>query len=98
MWKDEFKPEWESLLDEPDSEKANANDVRLKGLTEIARTIMPSVDQNNKAKIIQWMADNLNEMPDAFVSDLDLDYDEIASYEPPVVQPEEEKIPKPNAS
>ena len=98
MWKEEFKPEWESLLDEPDSEKANANDVRLKGLTEIARTIMPSVDQNNKAKIIQWMADNLNEMPDAFVSDLDLDYDEIASYEPPVVQPEEEKIPKPNAS
>ena len=98
MWKDEFKPEWETLLDEPDSEKATANDVRLKGLTEIARTIMPSVDQANKAKIIQWMADNLNEMPDAFVSDLELDYEEIAAYEPPVVQPEEEKIPKPNAS
>ena len=98
MWKDEFKPEWETLLDEPDSEKAAANDVRLKGLTEIARTIMPSVDQANKAKIIQWMADNLNEMPDAFVSDLELDYDEISAYEPPVVQPEEEKIPKPNAS
>ena len=98
MWKDEFKPEWETLLDEPDSEKAAANDVRLKGLTEIARTIMPSVDQANKAKIIQWMADNLNEMPDAFVSDLELDYEEIAAYEPPVVQPEEEKIPKPNAS
>jgi hypothetical protein len=98
MWKEEFKPEWETLLDEPDSQKASANDVRLKGLTEIARTIMPSVDQANKAKIIQWMADNLNEMPDAFVSDLELDYDEISAYEPPVVQPEEEKIPKPNAS
>lgn len=95
LWKNEFKPEWQSLLDEPDSEKANANDVRLKGLTEIARTIMPSVDQENKAKIIQWMADNLNEMPDAFMSDLDLDYDAIATYEPPVAQPEETKIPKP---
>jgi hypothetical protein len=95
MWKDEFKPEWETLLDEPDSEKATANDVRLKGLTEIARTIMPSVDQENKAKIIQWIADNMNEMPDAFVSDLELDYDTIATYEPPVAQPEEEKIPKP---
>ena len=94
-WKDEFDPQWESLLEEPDSEKAAANDVRLKGLTEIARTILPNVDQANKAKIIQWIADNLNEMPDAYVSDLELDYEEIAEYEPPVVQPEEEKTPKP---
>jgi len=96
FWKDNFKPEWESLMEEPESEKVKVEEIKLKGLTEILRTIMPVIDQPNRAVAIQWAQDNLNEMPDMFQSTLQLDTDAIADYEPPEGTIEPEKEPSPN--
>jgi|GEM_PF-433375 len=82
-WKNAFKPEWESLMEEPPSEKVKVDDIKLKGVTEVLRTMLPVIDPQNRANLIQWAADNLNEMPDMFQSSMQLDADAIAEYEIP---------------
>jgi len=93
FWKDNFRPQWESLMEESESEKVKVEETKLKGITEILRTILPVVDPANRALAIQWAADNLNEMPDLFQSTLQLDVEAIAEYEPPEATFHEEKVP-----
>lgn len=92
-WQDNFKAEWETLMEEPESEKVKVEDIKLKGITELLRTVLPVVDPQNRALMIQWAQDNINEMPDLFQSTLTLDADLIAEYEPPQGSMPEEKMP-----
>ena len=96
-WKDNFKATWPTLMEEPESEKVKVAEVKLRGLTELARTLLPLADPDNKALILQWVQDNANEMPDMFKSTLSLDVDAIANYEPPQPVTEPEKLPSPGA-
>jgi len=96
-WKNSFKPEWESLIEEPESERVKVEETKLKGITEVLRTILPVVDPQNRALAIQWAQDNLNEMPDLFQSTLTLDADLISEYEPPEAAMPEEKMPRGDA-
>lgn len=90
-WQHAFKAEWENLIEEPQSEKVKADDIKLKGLTEVLRTFLPVMDPVNRAAVIQWACDNLNEMPDMFDSVLTIDAEALAEYEPPepMAQPKE---------
>lgn len=94
-WKSKFDAEWPSLMEEPDSERVKVADVKLKGITEILRTFIPASDPQNRAILMQWACDNINEMPDMFKSVLELDIEALAEYEPPVQSMPEEKLPKP---
>ena len=82
-WKDAFRPLWENLIEETPSEKVKTEEVKLKGITEMLRTILPVINPENRAIAIQWAQDNLSEMPDMFKSTMQLDIDAIADYEPP---------------
>jgi len=82
-WKDAFKPSWQSLMEEPVSERVKTDEVKLKGMTEMLRTLLPVIDGENRARAIQWAQDNLAEMPDMFKSTMHLDIEAIAEYEPP---------------
>ena len=82
-WRDAFRPTWENLIEETPSEKVKTEDVKLKGMTEMLRTLLPVIDPENRAILIQWAADNISEMPEMFKSSLQLNYEEIANYEPP---------------
>lgn len=84
QWKDAFKPSWENLIEETPSEKVKIEKVKLEGMTEMLRTLLPVINPENRALAIQWAQDNLAEMPDMFKSTMQLDIDEIAEYEPPV--------------
>ena len=84
QWKDAFKPSWENLIEETPSEKVKTDKVKLEGMTEMLRTLLPVINPENRALAIQWAQDNLAEMPDMFKSTMQLDIDEIAEYEPPV--------------
>ena len=97
-WQDEFKAEWESLLEEPESEKVKVEEIKLKGVTELLRTMLPVIDPQNRAIALQWAQDNVNEMQDFFKSQLNLDPDLIAEYEPPQGTMPEEKVPSPSRS
>ena len=96
-WKDAFRATWPSLMEEPESEKVKVAEVKMRGLTELSRTLLPVADPDNKALIIQWMIDNINEMPEMFKSTLNLDVDALANYEPPEVSSDPEKLPSPGA-
>ena len=87
-WQEKFDASWESLMEEPESEKVKVSDIKLKGITEVLRTLMPVIDPMNRAMVIEWAKDNVNEMPDMFKTHLDLDIDAIKDYEPPTPMPE----------
>ena len=84
QWRDAFKPSWQSLMEEPLSEKVKVDEIKLKGITEVLRTVLPVMDGPNRGRAIEWAQDNLAEMPDTFKSDLNLDIEEIMDYELPV--------------
>ena len=82
-WTEGCKFEWPDLNEEPESEKAKADEIKLKGLTEMLRTMLPAVDPQNRARVLEWAQGNLNQMESMFSQELILDIEEIANYEPP---------------
>ena len=82
-WKDAFNPVWDSMIEETPSELVKTEEVKLKGMTEMLRTILPVINPENRARAIQWAQDNLSEMNDMFTSSMQLDIEEIMDYEPP---------------
>ena len=95
-WQNKFDATFPSLIEEPPSEKVAVDDIKLKGLTEVLRTLLPIADPDNKAKIIEWAVDNLNEMKDMFKSQLDIDIEAMAEFEPPEQAMPEQKMPQPS--
>lgn len=98
LWKDNFEARWPSLMEEPESEKVKVAEIKMRGLTELSRTLLPVADPENKGLIIQWLQDNINEMPDMFKSTLNLDIDAIVDYEPPEPKNDPEKLPSPGSA
>lgn len=96
-WVESFEAKWPSLLTEPDSEKAKAEDVRLKAIIAMVEVLLPQMDPDNKGRLIEWAADNFNALGMLFSSPLSLDIEALAAYEPP--QPAAEPgEPKPFAA
>jgi len=69
-WQSGFSAVWPSLLTEPDSEKIKVDETRLKATVQILEVLLPNLDPENKVRLIQWAADNLNENEMLFVADL----------------------------
>ncbi len=82
-WKNSFKAEWPSLIREPESEKAKTSKVKLDAMIQVVQTLLPTLDPENKALAIRWLADNMNEDDTLFPNRLDLDYEALAEYVPP---------------
>lgn len=78
--KNSFTAEWPSLLIEPESEQAKAEDVRLKAIIALVEILMPALDPVNKSNVIGWAAENFNSMKLLFNSPLTLDFDQIEDY------------------
>lgn len=93
MWQDEFSGDWESLVQEPESERIKTEQVKMQSIIEIARTLLPIADPENKARIVDWVSDNVNDNQTMFRSSLVIDSEALAAYEPPMPQDTEEKIP-----
>jgi hypothetical protein len=94
QWKNSFSAIWPSLIEEPESEAVQVEDVKLKGviaIVQVAEPMMP--DQLNKAALLSFLQDTVNSMSVLFRSKLDLDFDAIASYEPPtpIAMPDEDE-------
>jgi hypothetical protein len=94
-WADAFEAEWPSLLVEPESELVKVEKVKMEALTAAMEVVSPQVDPANKARLIQWYANNLNESKKLFTNPLVLDYDDLENYEPPA-PPAEPNEPRPH--
>jgi hypothetical protein len=95
QWKNSFSAMWPSLLTEPESELVKKDDVLLKAIIAVLEVLLPEIDPDNKAVLIQWACDNFNDLKKLFAAPLNLDYQAIAEFVPP----EQEALtePKPQA-
>lgn len=82
-WQNSFKADWPSFIEEPDSEKIKVDDVKLKAIIAFVQVLDPMLDPENKATLVEWACDNLNEMEFLFTNPLLIDPALIAAYEPP---------------
>lgn len=85
-WRNSFTAIWPNLLEEPESEKLRGEDVVLKAIIAVVEVLTPLVDNDNKARVIEWAADNFNANKRLFKSPLDIDIEALANYEPLVPQ------------
>jgi hypothetical protein len=95
-WQNSFVATWPNLLEEPDSEKVKVDDVKLKAIIAIIEVLLPAIDPENKARLIQWAQDNINDFELLFGSPMELDIEAIAAYQPQALGGDLEE-PKPEA-
>ena len=100
-----FKAEWPNLLVEPDSEKVKVEDVKFKASVAIVEVLMPELDPDNKAALVEWFASNINECQMLFPNPLLLDLQRFAEYQteraaqaPQIEGDQEPKLPVPFSS
>lgn len=79
-WRNCFAAMWPNLLEEPDSEKAKAEDVKLKALISVMEVLLGKADPDNAKILLQWFCDNLNENEVMFPHSLDLDVEAMAAW------------------
>jgi hypothetical protein len=88
-WSNHFISTWPSLLTEPDSEKIKVANVKLRAIISMVQMFGEMCDPENKTKLIEWAADNTNDMKVLFPHPLLIDADAMAKYAEE--QKEEEK-------
>ncbi|HEY0181247.1 MAG TPA: anti-CBASS Acb1 family protein [Rhodopila sp.] len=86
-WADSFQAQWPSLLKEPESKEVEVEDIKAKTIIAMLETMLPEVDPENKVRVIEWAANNLNENKRMFPYPLVLDYDTLREYTPPTPEP-----------
>jgi Anti-CBASS protein Acb1-like len=72
-WMNDFSAEWPSLQEEPESDQADADKVKLDAISSIIENLLPALDPENKAKLIEWAADNINDNKTMFTNPLIID-------------------------
>lgn len=94
-WQNSFECSWPNFLSEPPSELVKVDDVKLRALIALLEVLMGQIGSANRAKLVEFVQDNINEMKLLFGGrDLDLDLAEIESFEPPAGSADEFE-PKP---
>jgi hypothetical protein len=83
QWRNSFSATWPSLLIEPESEAIKREDVVFRALIAAAEVFLPIMDPDNRAVVVEWVADNMNERKKLFSSPLLLDIDAFKDYVPP---------------
>ncbi len=83
-WQGAFTAQWPNLLTEPDSDKVETEKVKLETILETIEIFGPMLDPENKATLIGWAQDNINENKMMFQTPLLIDLDALREYVPPV--------------
>jgi hypothetical protein len=73
-WVNSYQAVWPSYLREPDSEQVKVDDTKMKAAISIYQILEFSFDPENKARLIQWIADAVTNNKLLYSSPLTLDY------------------------
>lgn len=95
-WSNNFEAVWPSLIQEPESESIKVEDTKLKAIIGMVEVMLPNLDPDNKATLLEWAALNFNEQKLLFKQPLVLDFEALAAYTPPA-PPEEPGASKPES-
>ena len=79
-WKNSFQAVWPSLLIEPESELIKKDAVKLESMIAEMQVLLPILDPENKAQLIQWTVDNFNELKLLFPNPLILNPESLIAY------------------
>ena len=85
-WRNSFVAEWPSLMEEPQSELDKRAMEKVKAMTDMISSLLPTLDPENKARMVAWLVDNVNDMKDAFKIAMEFDMEALAEYEPPIME------------
>jgi hypothetical protein len=80
QWQNNFKAEWPSLLEEPDSEKVKVDDIRLKAALATYQLLSVEMDPENKGRFIDWVVDAVNQSELLFSSTLSIDTEALIEH------------------
>jgi hypothetical protein len=73
-WVNSYQATWPSYLREPDSDQVKVDDTKMKAAIAIYQILEFSFDPENKARLIQWIADAITNNKLLYSSPLNLDY------------------------
>jgi hypothetical protein len=79
-WQNNFLAEWPNLLEETDEQKATAEKVTLEAVVSVFEILAPQLPGSEIAKLVDWVANNLNAKTHLFASPLELDIMAIADF------------------
>lgn len=96
-WQNSFVASWPSLMTEPESELIKTDDVILKAAIAVYEVLAPGLDPENRARVVEWLADIFNERKKLFSSPLVLDMEALKDYRP-TRELQEPHQPKPFAA
>jgi hypothetical protein len=81
IWRRAFKAEWPSFLIEPESEAVKTEDTKLKAIVSVIQVLLPELDPENKAALIEWAQDNIGENKRMFPHGLQLDLKGLEDFQ-----------------
>jgi hypothetical protein len=73
-WVNSYQAIWPSYLREPDSDQVKVDDVKMRAAISIYQILEVSFDPENRARLIQWLADAVSNNKLLYSSPLLLDY------------------------
>ena len=82
-WSNSFEAKWPDLIEEREETRLKAEEIRLKGSEIVLDKMAPMLDPVNRAALIAWVADNINELKITFPNKLEIDEEALAAYVPP---------------
>ena len=86
-WRNNFAAEWPPYLEEPESEAVKVEEVKFRAIVSVVEVMLPQCDPENRARLFEWAADNLNENKMIFGNPLILDTQALADYTPEMPAP-----------
>jgi hypothetical protein len=92
-WKNDFTAEWPNLNEEPESEQAKADKVKLDAIIQLVEKLAPSLDPNNASELIDWVQKNINSMKTLFSDPMEIDIDELKAFAQKSAQNPPEQTP-----
>jgi len=79
-WRNSFTATWPSMMMETDEEKSKLEKVRLDSIITLLEKLLPSLDPDNSATLIEWVQDNLNGLKTMFSDPLEIDPDLLVAH------------------
>jgi len=81
-WANSFEAKWPDLIEEREETRLKSEEMRLKGAEMVLEKMAPLLDPDNKAVLVAWVADNINELKTTFPNMLEIDEQALAQYVP----------------
>lgn len=93
-WRNAFTAKWPSYLREPESEKVNVEKVKFEAILAASGALLPTLDAENKTRVIMWVQDCLNASTNLIPTRLEIDAMGLEEWlvEKQIMQPDEDPM------